>query len=199
MARCRAGPILRISLRPIWPCGSIRWIMWAAEPAQPQPTCHRPLSQHTIRARPTPTVAAWWQARTSTSPTSWCRCCSPDSATPTTRRSYATTRRLAPRCSTLLPDQNLGLLLVAACGPHRHAVEVEDLLCGRLSETVERRHRLIDPRHRAPVALGRKRHDPACGVPRQSYRFCQNKQRLGVCLAHVALNDRRRHARHDGE
>ena len=46
-------------------------------------------------------------------------------------------------------------------------MEVEDLLRGRPPETIERRHRLIDPRHRAPVSLGRECHNTARRVPRE--------------------------------
>ena len=47
-------------------------------------------------------------------------------------------------------------------------MEVEDLLRGRPPETIERRHRLIDPRHRAPVSLGRECHNTARRVPREA-------------------------------
>ena len=75
----------------------------------------------------------------------------------------------------------------------RHTVKVEDLLCGGLTQAVERGHGLIDTRRGAAMPLGRQYHDAACCFPGKADRLGNDEQGLCQRVAHVLFDNRSRY------
>ena len=95
-------------------------------------------------------------------------------------------------------DEGLGGTPLVA--PDRTAcdtVKVDDLLRGRLTQPMKRRHGLIDRSRRTAIPLRRQHHNAACCFPGQADCLGKYQQGFGLRIAHILFDDRGRHVRHD--